>query len=50
MKLSCQGCGYLPTERAIRGGGYSAERFLVGPEGGQVLVNQTVQRIDALWR
>jgi len=50
VQLSCQGCGYLPTERAIRGGGYSAERFLVGPKGGQVLVNQTLQRIEALWR
>ena len=31
---------YVPTERAARGGGYSAivESNLVGPEGGQVLV------------
>jgi len=43
--------GYLPTERAVRGGGYSAEVVdnLVGPEGGKLLVNATVQAIGALW-
>ncbi len=42
---------YLPTERAVRGGHYSAivESNLVGPEGGQVLVDRTVELIDALW-
>jgi hypothetical protein len=48
-QLSCQTCGYLPTARGVRGGGYSADKFLVGPEGGQVLVNETVQRINAMW-
>ena len=42
---------YLPTERAVRGGGYSAivQSSAVGPEGGQVLVDETVQRIETLW-
>jgi hypothetical protein len=42
---------YLPTERAVRGGSYSAivHSSLVGPEGGQVLVDQTVEAIDAVF-
>jgi hypothetical protein len=42
---------YVPTARAARGGGYSAiaESNLVGPEGGQVLADRTVDLIDALW-
>ncbi len=42
---------YLPTERAVKGGGYSAviQSNLVGPEGGQILVDRTVQLIDGLW-
>jgi hypothetical protein len=36
--------GYLPTERAFMGKGYSASRYcnMVGPEGGQVLVEETL--------
>ncbi len=42
---------YLPTERAVRGGHYSAivHSNLVGPEGGQVLVDRTVELIDSMW-
>ena len=42
---------YVPTERAVRGGHYSAivESNLVGPEGGQVLVERTVQLINSMW-
>jgi len=42
---------YIPTERAVRGGSYSAviQSNRVGPEGGQVLVNQTVETIKLLW-
>jgi len=42
---------YLPTERAKQGGGYSAiaESNLVGPEGGQSLVEQTLELINSLW-
>jgi hypothetical protein len=43
--------GYLPTSRAVRGGGYSAiaESNTVGPEGGQVLVDRTIDLIKSLW-
>ncbi len=43
---------YVPTPRALRGGGYSAivEQSLVGPEGGQALVNRTVEAIRELWK
>lgn len=42
---------YLPTEKAIRGGHYSAvvHSSLVGPEGGDVLVDRTVNIINSLW-
>ena len=42
---------YLPTERAVRGGGYSAivQSNVVGPEGGQVLVDRTVELVNSLW-
>ena len=49
VQLSCASNGYLPTERAVKGGGYSADKFIVGPEGGQVLVEETVKRINELW-
>ena len=43
---------YLPTERAVRGGHYSAivHSSQVGPEGGQALVDRTVELIDAMWK
>jgi len=42
---------YVPTPVAVEGGGYSAtvQSNKVGPEGGQVLVNETVTAINALW-
>lgn len=42
---------YLPTSKAKAGGGYSAvcQSNLVGPEGGQILVDRTVELIDELW-
>jgi len=42
---------YLPTERALRGGGYSAvvHSSQVGPEGGQMLVSRTIQAIDSMF-
>lgn len=42
---------YLPTEKAVRGGHYSAvvHSSLVGPEGGNVLVDRTVNIINSLW-
>ena len=43
---------YVPTPRALKGGGYSAivEQSLVGPEGGQGLVDQTAAAINELWQ
>jgi len=42
---------YLPSGRAVQGGGYSAiaESNEVGPEGGQVLVEETLREINSLW-
>jgi len=51
--------GYLPTARAAAGGEFTAAPMnnysatvmtnLVGPEGGQSLVDQTVEALHALW-
>jgi hypothetical protein len=49
VQLSCQHSGYLPTEKAVKGGGYSADKYIIGPEGGQVLVNETVRLINTMW-
>ena len=46
------GCGmYLPTAFAIEGGSYSGLPHVnkVGPEGGQMLVDQTVRAMQALF-
>ena len=42
---------YLPTEKAIKGGGYSAiiQSNTVGSEGGQVLVDRTVELINEMF-
>lgn len=47
------GCAaYLPTRRAVAGGGYSARIVdgVVGPEGGDVLVRETVKTLEQMWR
>jgi hypothetical protein len=51
IELTGPGGTYLPTERAVAGGGYSAiiQSNRVGPEGGQMLVERTVEVIHALW-
>ena len=43
---------YLPTARAVAGGHYSAvvHSNLVGPEGGQILVDRTVELINTVWK
>jgi hypothetical protein len=48
---SCPWGSYLPTERAVRGGDYSANILssVVGPEGGEILVDRTVELINGLW-
>ncbi|TWU25286.1 Neutral/alkaline non-lysosomal ceramidase [Novipirellula galeiformis] len=45
------GAGYLPTARSVAGGGYGAipESTEIGPEGGRVLVEETLKMIDSLW-
>jgi hypothetical protein len=42
---------YLPTAKAEAGGGYSAivQSNSVGSEGGQVLVDKTVELINSNW-
>jgi hypothetical protein len=42
---------YVPTAVAVQGGGYSAiaASSVVGPEGGQALVDRTVDLINSLW-
>ena len=37
--------GYLPSARAVRGG-YGADKYLVGPDGGQNLVGRMVEAIN----
>lgn len=43
---------YLPTEKAVKGGGYSAvaESYDVGPEGGQILVDESVKLINDMFK
>lgn len=43
--------GDLPSARAVRDGGYGAviQSSRIGPEGGQVLVDRSVEAIKALW-
>ena len=50
IQLSGDTGGYLPTARAIPGRGYSAMVSTVGPEGGQVMVEETLNAIDELWK
>ncbi len=42
---------YLPSQKAVNGGAYSAviHSSRIGPEGGQVLVDKTVRMINMLW-
>ena len=44
--------GYLPTQRAVAGGSYGAVAAsnLIGPEGGQELVEKTLELINAVWQ
>ena len=50
VQLCAGQIGYLPTKRAVEGGGYSADKFIVGPAGGQVLVETIVQTLNPLFR
>lgn len=52
LQLAAGSYGYLATERAVQGGGYGAviQSNRIGPEGGQVLVDRTVEAINELWK
>ncbi|NLW85789.1 MAG: hypothetical protein GXY38_02845 [Planctomycetes bacterium] len=43
---------YVPSERSVAGGGYGsmAASCDVGPEGGKILADKTLEHIAALWR
>ena len=51
IQLATPWAGYLPTKKAVAGGGYSAviESCFIGPDGGQIVVDRTVDLIDAMW-
>lgn len=51
IQLACASGAYLPTVEALRGGSYSTAVYsnLVGPQGGDSLVEQTVEAINAMW-
>jgi len=43
---------YLPTKKAVYGGSYSAvcQSNFVGPDGGAILVEETLELINAFWQ
>jgi hypothetical protein len=51
LQLAAPWTGYLPTARAVAGGGYSAviESAYISPEGGQLLVDRTVDMVNAMF-
>jgi len=51
VQLSHGNSSYLPTERAVAGKSYGAGVYdnKVGPEGGQVLVEETLALLKELW-
>jgi hypothetical protein len=52
VQLAAGGGDYLPTERAVQGGGYGAAPAVanVGPQGGKELVEATLQMIRELFQ
>ncbi len=51
VQLTSDCHAYLPTERAVAGGGYSAriDDGVIGPEGGRKLVEDSVRLLKSLW-
>ncbi len=51
LQLTGSSAGYLATQLAVGGGGYSAivQSNQVGPEGGQILVDRSVELINSMW-
>lgn len=52
VQLACDSGGYLPTEKAERGGHYSAyiTSGKTGHDGGELLVRHTLEMIRSLWQ
>ncbi|MDD5727803.1 MAG: hypothetical protein PHV59_04480 [Victivallales bacterium] len=52
IQLSCGSGGYLPTKRAEAYGGYGGlvVNGAVGSDGGRLLVNKTLEKIEKLWK
>jgi hypothetical protein len=52
VQLAAGGGAYLPTERAVQGGGYGAAPAVanVGPQGGKELVDATLRMIRKLFQ
>ncbi|MCL5018972.1 MAG: hypothetical protein M1426_00630, partial [Patescibacteria group bacterium] len=52
IQLSGDEGGYLPTEKAVQGGGYGGMvvNGKVGPAGGKILVQETIECINAIWK
>lgn len=51
VQLTSDCHAYLPTERAVAGGGYSAriDDGVIGPEGGRQLVEESVRMLKTMW-
>jgi hypothetical protein len=51
IQLACASGGYLPTEKAEKGGHYSAyvASGKTGHEGGELLVRYILEMINAMW-
>ena len=51
IQLSCGSCGYLPTEKAEKGGHYSAfaSSGITGHVGGEMLVRKTLKEINSMF-
>ena len=49
VQLSCGHCGYVPSPRALKAGGYSAAGEKFGPESGYRLVDETVRIMKGMW-
>jgi len=51
VQLTADCAAYLPTERAVQGGGYSGriDDGIIGPIGGRKLVEESVRMLKSLW-
>lgn len=51
VQLTAGCAAYLPTKRAVAGGGYSGriDDGVVGPEGGMVFVDETTRVLKEMW-